>query len=95
MRSHALPTRECGGDAPLGQLRPTVRFARSLISAEISRRLPVNVLARCFGNRIDSTRLFVCDREGRDAATHSVISVEVILVDRFAAGEGDLRGGPT
>jgi hypothetical protein len=41
------------------------------------------------------TTPFIRDREGRDAATHSMISVEVILVDRFAASEGDVRGGPT
>jgi hypothetical protein len=58
-------------------------------------RLPGSVLARCFGKRINLTTPFIRDREGRDAATHSMISVEVILVDRFAASEGDVRGGPT
>jgi hypothetical protein len=90
MRSHAVPTRGCGDDAPLGQLRRTVRSARSRVSAEIPRRLPGNVLARCFGIRINLTTPFICDREGRDAATRSVISVEVILVDKFAASEGEL-----
>jgi len=90
-----VSTLVCGNAAPLGQFCPTILPLRHAFLRKYRTVLQAVFLHVALVIESNSSGPLICDREGRDAARRSVIVVVVILVERFAASQGDSRGGRT